>query len=82
MFKRNPQISPQLCNVYAIVVQVSPTHFLSLALKCVICSFARDAGGPWGPRAAEGEDPGGGVQRAGRSEHAAAAAVPREPADQ
>lgn len=70
--------------MYAIVVQVnvSPTHGLSLALKCMICSFARDTGGPWGSRAAEGEDPGGGVQRAGRPEHAAPAAVPREPADQ
>ncbi|KTG39092.1 hypothetical protein cypCar_00004573 [Cyprinus carpio] len=32
----------------------------------MICSFARDAGGPWGPGAAEGEDPGRGVQHAGR----------------
>lgn len=53
-----------------------------LFLTLIIYSLKRDAGGPWGPRAAEGEDPSGGVQRAGRPEHAAPAAVPREPADQ
>lgn len=71
-----------LVQLTAVSLYFSNNLLLYLFLTLIIYSLKRDAGGPWGPRAAEGEDPGGGVQRAGRSDHSAPAAVPREPADQ
>lgn len=88
MFSKAPNLSTvEVVNPAEFSLSLSVSHINNLLLSLsvltwIVYSLKGDAGGPWGARAAEGEDPGGGVQRAGWPEHAAPAAVAREPADQ